>query len=45
MKTLGCVTVFVGGDFVMFKRVDRLNEICQPLDVNPLCKLIFFRHT
>ena len=30
MKRLGSVTVFVGGDSIIFTHVDRLNAICQP---------------
>jgi hypothetical protein len=44
MKRLDSVTVFVGGDFVIFTHVDRLNEICQPSDMSPLGKMSYFRH-
>ena len=43
MKRLGSVTVFMGGDTVIFTHVDRLNEIRQPSDISPLCKLCYFR--
>ena len=43
MKRLSSVTVFMGGDFVIFTHVDRLNEIRQPSDISPLCKLSYFR--
>ena len=44
MKRLGSVTVFVGGDSIIFTHVDRLNEICQPSDMSPLGKMSYFRH-
>ena len=44
MKRLSGVTVFVGGDYVIFTHVDRLNAICQPSDMSPLGKMSYFRH-
>jgi len=44
MKRLGSVTVFMGGDSIIFTHVDRLNEICQPSDMSPLGKMSYFRH-
>ena len=44
MKRLSSVTMFVGGDSVIFTHVDRLNEICQPSDMSPLDKMSYFRH-
>ena len=44
MKRLGSVTVFVGGDSVIFTHVDRLNAIYQPSDMSPLGKMRCFRH-
>ena len=44
MKRLSSVTVFLGGDSVIFTHVDRLNAICQPSDMSPLGKMICFRH-
>ena len=44
MKRLGNVTVFMGGDSVIFTLVDRLNEICQPSNMSPLGKMSYFRH-
>jgi hypothetical protein len=44
MKRLGSVTVFVGGDSVIFTYVDRLNAICQPYDMSPLGEMSYFRH-
>ena len=44
MKRLGSVTIFVGGDYVIFTHVDRLNAICQPSDMSPLVKMSSFRH-
>ena len=44
MKRLGSVTVFVGGDSVIFTHVDRLNAICQPSDMSPLREMSSFRH-
>ena len=44
MKRLGSVTMFMGGDYVIFTHVDRLNEICQPSDMSPLDKMSYFRH-
>jgi hypothetical protein len=38
MKILGSVTVFVGGNCVMFTHVDRLNAIRQPFDMFPLVR-------
>ena len=38
MKRLGRVTMFVGGDSVIFTHVDRLNAICQPSKMSPLGK-------
>jgi hypothetical protein len=36
MKRLSSITVFVGGDSIIFTHVDRLNAICQPYDTSPL---------
>ena len=44
MKRLSSVTVFVGGDSVIFTHVDRLNAICQLFDMSPLGKMRCFRH-
>ena len=44
MKRLGSVTVFMGGDYVIFTHVDRLNAIRQPSDMSPLGKMSYFRH-
>ena len=44
MKRLGSVTMFVGGDSIIFTHVDRPNEICQPFDMRPLGKMSYFRH-
>ena len=44
MKRLGSITLFVGGDSVIFTHVDRLNEICQPSDMSHLGKMSYFRH-
>ena len=44
MKRLCSVTVFVGGDSVIFTHVDELNVICQPSDMSPLGKMRCFRH-
>ena len=44
MKRLGSVTMFVGGDSVIFTHVDRLNAICQPSDLSPLGEMSYFRH-
>jgi hypothetical protein len=44
MKRLASVTVFVGGDSVIFTHIDRLNAICQPSDMSPLGKMSSFRH-
>jgi hypothetical protein len=44
MKRLSSVTVFVGGDSVIFTHVDRLNAICQPSNMSPLRKMRCFRH-
>ena len=44
MKRLHSVTVFMGGDSIIFTHVDRLNEICQPFDTSPLGKMSYFRH-
>ena len=44
MKRLGSVTVFVGGDSIIFTHVDRLNTICQPFDMSPLREMCSFRH-
>ena len=44
MKRLGSVTVFMGGDYVIFTHVDRLNVICQPSDMSPRGKMSYFRH-
>jgi hypothetical protein len=44
MKRLSSVTMFVGGDYVIFTHVDRLNAICQPSDMTPLGKMSYFRH-
>ena len=44
MKRLSSVTMFVGGDSVIFTHVDRLSAICQPSDMSPLGKMRCFRH-
>ena len=44
IKRLDSVTLFVGGDFVIFTHVDRLIAICQPPDMSPLGKMRCFRH-
>ena len=44
MKRLGSVTMFVGGEFVIFTHVDRHNAICQPSDMSPLGEMSYFRH-
>ena len=44
MKRLGIVTVFVGGDSIIFTHVDRLNAICQPSNMSPLGNMRCFRH-
>ena len=44
IKRLGSVTVFMGGDSIIFTHVDRLNEICQPSDMSPLGKMSYFRY-
>ena len=44
MKRLTRVTVFVGGDYVIFTHVHRLNAIYQPSDMSPLGKMRCFRH-
>ena len=44
MKRLGSVTMFMGGDSVIFTHVDQLNKICQPSDMSPLGKMSYFRH-
>ena len=44
MKRLGSVTVFVGGDSIIFIHVDRLNVISQPSDTSPLGEMSSFRH-
>jgi hypothetical protein len=44
MKRLGSVTMFVGGDSVIFTHVDRLNAICQPSNMSPLGEMSSFRH-
>ena len=44
MKRLRSVTVFMGGDSVIFTQIDRLNEICQPSNMSPLGKMSYFRH-
>ena len=44
MKRLGSVTMFVGGDYVIFTHGDRLNAICQPSDMTPLGEVSYFRH-
>jgi hypothetical protein len=44
MKRLASVTVFVGGDSVIFTHIDRLNAIGQPSDMSPLGKMSSFRH-
>ena len=38
MRRLSSVTLFVGGDYVIFTHVDRLNAICQPSDMSPFGK-------
>ena len=44
MKSLSSVTVFVGGDSVIFTHIDRLNAICQASDMSPLREMSSFRH-
>ena len=44
IKRLSSVTMFVGGDSVIFTHVDRLNKICQPSDMSSLGKMSYFRH-
>jgi hypothetical protein len=44
MKRLGSVTVFVGGDSIIFTHVDRLNVICELSDMSPLGEMSSFRH-
>ena len=44
MKRFSSVTVFVGGDSVIFTHVERLNAICEPSDMSPLGKMRCFRH-
>ena len=44
IKRLSSVTMFVGGDSIIFTHVDRLNEICQSSDMSPLGKMRYFRH-
>ena len=44
IKRLGSVTIFVGGDSIIFTHVDRLNVICQPSDMRPLGEMSSFRH-
>ena len=44
MKRLGSITMFVGGDSVIFTHVDRLNAICQPSDISSLGEMSYFRH-
>ena len=44
MKRLGSVTMFVGGDYVIFTHGDRLNAIYQPSDMSPLAEMSSFRH-
>ena len=44
MKRLSSVTMFVGGDSIIFTHVDRLNAICQPSNMSPLGKMRYFRH-
>ena len=44
IKRLGSVTIFVGGDSVIFTHVDRLNTIYQPSDMSPLREMSSFRH-
>ena len=44
MKRLSSITIFVGGDSVIFAHADRLNVICQPSDMSPLGKMRSFRH-
>ena len=44
IKRLGSVTIFVGGDSVIFTHVDRLNAICQPSDISSLGEMSYFRH-
>jgi hypothetical protein len=43
MKRLSSVTMFVGGDYVIFTHVDRLNAICQLSDMSTLGKMSYFR--
>jgi hypothetical protein len=44
MKRLSSVTVFVGGNHVIFTHVDRLNAIRQPSNMSPLGQMSYFRH-
>ena len=44
MKRLSSVTMFVGGDSVIFTHVERLNAICQPSDMSPLGEMSSFRY-
>ena len=44
MRRLSSVTLFVGGDSIIFTHVDRLNAICQPSNMSPLRKMRCFRH-
>jgi signal-transduction protein with cAMP-binding, CBS, and nucleotidyltransferase domain len=44
MKRLSSVTVFAGGDSVIFTHIDRLNTICQPSDMSALEKMRCLRH-
>jgi hypothetical protein len=44
MKRLASVTMFVGGNSVIFTHIDRLNVIGQLSDMSPLGKLSSFRH-
>ena len=44
MKSFGSVSVFMGGDSVIFTHVDRLNAICQPSDMSPLGEMSSFRY-
>ena len=44
IKRLGSVTMFVGGDSVIFTHVDQLNAIGQPSDMSPLGEMSYFRH-
>ena len=44
MKRLSSVSVFVGGDSIIFTHVDRLNAICHPSDMGLLGEMSYFRY-